>query len=390
MYKFILKNLIQDLGKSEISIYKNESDDHPLRNGKPHFIFSVENPKFPTEHNMSHQETLNELKSKNFKVHDIKGRYDGKDENSIMVEDPAPSAVKSLLEFAKKSGQESAIYSDGKGNHECHYLHGDKANKHVKGFGTSTPITPPDDNFSTMKDGTMFAHSIDWDNLYPKDRSMLRQHFRQEKLLKNEHIRKVYIPFALNKSEETGKETTLIHYSPKQGLSEISPAFHGERKIGMEAKHGAPENKLAFFYREGAKPEDLVTTGSLSKYVTKLDKGHRLYDIGEDGENVRPFLKAKADMKQINPGSVTNDDLHEELKKRGYHGFFNSKSSLPDAIAMFHSMPVHEEQELHPNDFKVASAKNHTSYDKALKTAQDTGHEDPHFLANLSTSLKNV
>jgi CheY-like chemotaxis protein len=95
-------------------------------------------------------------------------------------------------------------------------------------------------------------------------------------------------------------------------------------------------------------------------------------------------------MKQINPGSFTNDDLHQELKNRGYHGFFNSKSSLPDAVAMFHPMPVHEEQELHPNDFKVASAKNHTLYDKALKTAQDTGHEDPHFLANLSTSIKNV
>jgi hypothetical protein len=56
---------------------------------------------------------------------------------------------------------------------------------------------------------------------------------------------------------------------------------------------------------------------------------------------------------------------------------------------MFHPMPVHEEHELHPNDFKEVSADNHHKNDKVLNSAQqhaqETGHHNPKFLASLVT-----
>jgi hypothetical protein len=387
IHKKILK-LIKE--KQFSSLYKNEND-HPLYNKKPHFLFSVENPKFEVSHQTTHEDTINDLRAKGFKVHPLKGKYDGKIENSIMVENPSPAAVKALMGLAKMTGQESVIYSDGNGGHEYHYVNGENEGKHHKGHGTSIPIVAPQDNFSTMEDGTMFAHSLDFKNLYPQDKSMLRQHFRQEKLFKSEIKKRVYIPNNIRKSEHTGQEINLVHYSPEENLQEISPSFHGKRNIGMEAKRGAPEHKLAFFYREGAKPEEVVTTGAKAKYVTKLDHGHRLYDLGEDTEGVRAAAKAKADKRQINRGAVTNDDIHEELKNRGYHGFFNSKSSLPDVIAMFYPMPVYEKHQLHPEDFKQTSAIDRHKMDNlqqsAKQYAQEFGHHDPNFLANLAYDL---
>lgn len=388
-YKKILK-LIKDDHKLS-SIYKNE-ENHPLRNKNPHILFSVENPKFEVYHQTTHEDTVNDLRAKGFKVHPLKGKYSGKLENSMMVENPSPAAVKALMQLAKQAGQESAIYSDGNGSHELHYVNGEHEGKHHKGHGTSTPMQAPEDNFSTMEDGSMFSHSLDFSSLHPQDKSILRQHFRQEKLRKNEHKGRVYIPSNIRKSEHTGKELNLVHYSPEEDLKEISPDFHGKRKIGLEAKQGKPDHPLAFFYREGAKPEEVVTTGARAKYVTKLDAGHRLYDLGEDTEGVRPAVKAKADKKQINRGAFTNDDIHEELKNRGYHGFFNSKSSLPDVVAMFHSMPIHEKHGLHPEDFKEVSAIDRHRMDdfrqSANSHAEEHGHHNPEMLANLAYHLR--
>jgi len=383
-YKKILKiikknSILNDLYKSE---------DHPLKNQKPHLIMSVENPLFEVSHETNHEDTVNDLRAKGFKVHPLKGKYRGKTENSMLIENPSPTAAKALMQLAKQTGQESVIYSDGNGGHEYHYTNGENEGKHHKGFGTSIPLEAPEDNFSTMEDGTMFAHSLDFNALHAKDKSMLRRHFKQEKLQKNEYKGRVYIPTNIRKSEHTGKEEFLIHYSPEQNLKEINPEHHGKRKIGLESKQGKPEHPLSFFYREGAKPEEVVTTGAKSKYVTKLDSGHRLYDLGEDTEGVRPTVKKRADQKQINRGTYTNDDIHEELKNRGYHGFFNSKSSLPDAVAMFHPMDIHAEHDLHPEDFKEASSIDKHKMDglrqSAQTIAQQYGHHNPEMLANLA------
>lgn len=385
VYKKIFKSLQKQ--KLTADLYKSD-ESHPIQ--KPHILMSVENPKYEPVMNMDHESFVNHLRSKGYKAHNLKGKYDGKLENSVMVEDVSPHVAKKLMDLARHHGQESVIYSDGKGSHELHYVNGENDGKHYKGFGTSQPLIAPEDNFSTMENGDMFYHSFDFSQVHPNDKSMLRQHFRQSKLRKNEGDKvRVYIPESLKKSEHTGRGVSLVHYSPKKGLKEISPSFHGARKIGLEAKRGAPDHKLAFFYREGATPEDVVTSGSNSKYVVNLTPHHRLYDIGEDTEGVRPTVKARADQKEINRGAVTNDDIHEELKNRGFHGFFNSKSSLPDVVAMFDSHPVHEEHDLHANDFKKVSTKNHHAYDQALESAKQVskegGHHSPHFLASLVT-----
>jgi hypothetical protein len=384
-YKNLLKLIKKDHTIS--SLYKNE-ENHPLKNKKPHVLMSVEEPRFEVTHHTTHEDTINDLRAKGFKVHPLAGKYGGKMENSMMIENPSPTAVKALMQLAKQTGQESIIYSDGNGSHEYHYVNGENEGKHHKGFGTSIPLVAPEDYFSTMEDGTMFSHSIDFDNLHDKDKSMLRQHFRQEKLKKNEGLNRVYIPQNIRKSEHTGKEIKLVHYSPDENLKEISPNFHGKRKIGSEVKRGVPEHKVSFFYREGTKPEDIVTTGAKAKYVAKLNEGHRLYDLGEDSESVLGSVKARADKKEINRGAFTNDDIHEELKNRGYHGFFNSKSSLPDVVAMFHPMDIHEKHRLHPEDFKTASATDRHRMEEHRNTAQEharqTGHHNPEMLANLA------
>jgi hypothetical protein len=387
-YKKILKSL--KVAKDVSSLYKSEEGEHPLNNRKPHFIFSAENPMHEVKYEMSHEDMINNLKTKGYKIHELEGKYNNKNEKSIMVENPKPHAVKALMEYASNLGQDSAIYSDGRGSHEFHYLNGANKGKHHKGFGTNTSEVAPDDNFSTMEDGSIFSHSFNFDKLHDRDKSMLRQHFIQEHLKKSENssVKKAYIPSSLSKSEETGKETKLIHYSPKKNLKEISTSFHGSN-VRTTGERGAPEHKLAFFYREGAAPEQVVTSGANSKYVTKLDHGHRLYDLGEDSLGVRSAVKEKANKKMVNPGAFTNDDIHSELKDRGYHGFFNTKSALPSVVAMFHPMSVHAEHELHPNDFKEVSADNHHNNDKTLKSAEkyakETGHNNPKFLASLVT-----
>jgi len=388
MHRHFLKSLTKVT--EDISYFYKSEESHPLKNQKPHLIFSTENPMHSAEYEMPHEDMVHYLKSKDYKVHELKGKYGGKDEKSIMVEDIKPHQAKSIMKYAKYLGQDSAIYSDGKGSHELHYLNGVNANKHHKGFGTSLPLVKPEDNYSEMEDGTVFSHSFDFENLHPSDKSMLRQHFKQEALKKSEtNNKKFYIPSSLRKSEHTGKEMNLVHYSPKKGLKEITTDFHGSN-VRTTGERGAPEHKLAFYYREGATPEEVVASGAQSKYVAKLGSGHRLYDLGEDTENVRNIVKTRAEAKQVNPGAFTADDIHRELKDRGYHGFFNSKGALPDAVAMFHTMPVHEEHELHPNDFKKVSARDHHKYDKALSDAKQhaekTGHHDPKFLANLVTS----
>jgi hypothetical protein len=386
MYKKILENIKKE--HQFQTLYKSE-DNHPLRDGKPHFIFSAEEPRHEAKYEMSHDDMVNHLKSKGYKVHELQGKYGGKSEKSILVQNVKPHQTKALMNYAQNLGQDSAIYSDGNGSHELHYLNGDKAGTHHKGFGTSIPTVAPEDNFSTMEDGTMFAHSLDWNQTHPNDKSMLRQHMTQA-LKKSEGGQRPYIPAQLSKSEETGRETKLIHFSPQKGLKDISPEFHG-KNVRTTGEKGAPEHKLAFYYREGAKPENVVTSGAQSKYVTKLDRHHKLYDLGQDTEGVLPSVKNWADKKQINRGAYTNDDIHRELKDRGYHGFFNTKSALPDVVGMFHEMPVHEEHELHPNDFKEVSSKNHHEHEKALESARDhakqTGHHNPHFLARLKTEL---
>lgn len=133
-----------------------------LRN--PHFLFTSENPHVKPALKMSYEDTLSALKDMGYIAEPAQGKY-GAEEPSIMVHNVTPEQVGHLKKFAKALGQESAIYSIG-GKHEAHYLNGEKEGKIARGEGTMIHDKEPEDFYTKTKNGLIFAHQIDWDNLH--------------------------------------------------------------------------------------------------------------------------------------------------------------------------------------------------------------------------------
>lgn len=407
MYKKVLKNIHSDIRKKEgflENLFKNsDRKPHGIHDKIPHFIFSAENPMHPAKFSMSHNEALDFLRDKGYDVEEMKGKY-GKEESSIIIHNPPTHSLRHLNRLAQDLGQDSSIISDGH-RHEMHYLNGPYAGQHHKGQGTLLHDEAPEDYYSTLSDGTHFTHGFDFDKRH-KDSDFVKD--VQGKMKKSEQLI-INGKYRLAKAESgpkhklamAGPGTKLIHYSPKEGLDELHPDHHGVRKIGSEAKQGAPTHRMTFYYAEGVEPESLVTTGSKSKYVVELgDK--KLYDIAKDPQGLRDKArekaKAVADKRQINPGIVTppemRDAYHQEIKDAGFHGVYNSSldDTMSHAVGMFESMRPISEHKLHQNDFKETSAKDHHAMDRgkeeAQTFAQETGHHNPDFLHNLSNKFK--
>jgi len=387
MYKKILKQIkLHALPP----IYKGL--DSKLK--QPHVIFSAENPMYPenVKYNKTHEEVLDFLKQKGYNVGELQGHY-GQPERSIIVYNPSKKAVRHLMNLSHDLGQESSIYSDSY-NHELHFHGGKDAGKHLKGQGTAFHKKPPKDLFSTMDDGTHFTHQFDPNVLHDADKSMIGQDDKLSKsesragsalLIKNE---------APHKLETADPDTKLIHFSPTAGLTEIDPHYHGVRRIGQEAKQGRPEHPTSFFYLEGTEPESIVTSGTQSKYVSRLAH-HKLYDIGKDPENIRKELREKSMNQQINPGSYTRDDLDAAIKAKGYHGIYNSSlnDTMKNVVAMYHKVPVEKEMKIHHKDMKSATAEDHHANDQSLSEARDyansNGHHNASFLHNLNRKFSS-
>lgn len=398
MYKKVLENLkkVEVIG---LDLFKS-SDNHPVHNKKPHFIFSAENPLYPSKLNMTHEQVVDHLNKKGYKTEEVDGKY-GDEERSILVHNPPKHAIKNLKKLASKLGQESSIYSDGQ-KHEMHYHHGENAGKYNKGYGTNFYSEKPDDFYTTLSDGTHFAHNLDLDNFYenPKkekeDSGLLKSEEKEDKL--------PYIPQAeKHPLENLGEQTKLIHYSPTKGVKEIDPNYHRIRGIGAEAKQGAPEHKTSFYYLENIDPEPVVLTGSKSKYVTSLGN-KKLYDIYKDpdriGEKSLSKLKEEANNRNTNKGIVYPHEkrpaYHKAIREAGYNGFYNSgygaDHTMGNVVAMFDKMSPEEEYDIHPKDFRNTSTTDHHGEDRKIKEAkkfaQENGHHDHKFLNNLSNSIK--
>lgn len=407
-YKKVLKNIYSDIKKKEQfldRLCKNSDKKlHAIHDKLPHFIFSAENPMHPAKFTMSHEEALQFLTEKGYNVEPMEGKY-GKEEKSILVHNPPKSTYRHLMEFARNLGQDSAILSDSY-SHEMHYLNGPKVGQHHKGQGTLLHDEAPEDYYSTLSDGTHFTHGFDFDKRH-KDSDFIKD--IPGKMKKSEQLI-INGTYRLKKAESgpkhklarAGAGTKLIHYSPKQGLEELHPDHHGVRKIGSEAKQGAPTHRMTFYYAEGVQPESIVTSGSKSKYIVELgDK--KLYDIAKDPHSLRSKAREKAQNaaqnRQINPGLVRPDEMrdafHQEIKDAGFHGIYNSSldDTMSHAVGMFEPMKPIAEHKLHPNDFKETSAKDHHNLDahreSAKKYAEENGHNNPDFLHNLSQSFRD-
>jgi len=130
----------------------------------------------------------------------------------------------------------------------------------------------------------------------------------------------------------------LIHFSRVKGLKSIDPHYMGTGAPSQETRHGVPEVRSSYFYRADSEPEHLVTQGAVSKYHVTLPETHKLYDLANDHEG---HIKSAV---EANNGAYNSDMVLGKIRDAGYHGFYNSKSSLPNVVALFHSTPVHREE----------------------------------------------
>ena len=132
----------------------------------PHVIFSPSNPLFDKTLDMTPDEVLDMLKSKGLIAEAAMGKY-GEAEPSIIVHNVEHHHVPFLFDLAKQLGQESAILS-ANGKHEGHYLNGPNTGKVARGMGTMIHNKEPENFYTKTKNGLIFSHDIDWDNLHDK------------------------------------------------------------------------------------------------------------------------------------------------------------------------------------------------------------------------------
>ena len=132
----------------------------------------------------------------------------------------------------------------------------------------------------------------------------------------------------------------LVHFSTTPGLTTLDPEFQGTAgRHSPETKHGKPTHPRVYFYEEGTPTESVVTGGAKSKYIVKHPGHDKIIDIANDLENQQ---QAKQQWLQKPIGSM-QDAYFKLLKDKGYLGFKNSASGLPNVVAMFHATPVHAE-----------------------------------------------
>lgn len=396
MYKKVLKKI-----DNYNTLHKSITNKgNSVANRQLHFIFSVENPRAEQKYKMTHDQALEMLKNKGYNAEPVKGKY-GQEENSIIVHNPKKSSIKHFQQFAKDMGQESSIVSEN-GFHEMHFHHGENAGKHIKGEGTNFHKQQPQDYYSTLADGTHFSHNFDFENFHQPSKSKFFQ-LPDPKMQKNEStFNRTYPLITKNESKHPLHNPhplmNLIHYAPQQ-QERISPEYHGVRKIGAESKQGKPDHPMSFYYLEGVEPESIVTSGSRYKHIVPLG-GKKIYDIGTDPDNLssKAYEKAseEANQRQINRGLVRPDEhkrhYHQAIKDAGYHGIFNSSlptDTMSHVVGLFTTEKPSSILPLHPNDFKQTSTYDHHKHDLKVKEAQKLdGAVDPHFLVNLTNSLK--
>ena len=143
----------------------------------------------------------------------------------------------------------------------------------------------------------------------------------------------------------------LEHYSPTKGLKEISPKFQGSG-ADAQTQNRSSEHPHSFFYRSGSdlpQSDSHIQQGANSKYHIEIPEDAKLYDIGTDPEGHVKQLREQASSRQVNPGQISMDDVHGQLKNLGYHGFFHSThpvQGMSNVVGLYHSTPVTLEEKI--------------------------------------------
>jgi GNAT superfamily N-acetyltransferase len=151
------------------------------------------------------------------------------------------------------------------------------------------------------------------------------------------------------KSENNPLE--LEHYSHVQGLKQIDPN-QARTGVDQSSRSNQYRNKISFYYPKGYQnPEHVVTSRAKSKYTTKLNPEHKIWDIKTHGADLINQIK------QSNQGALDMDMFMDKLKEQGFHGFKTRPQGL-EMVAMFHPLDVaHEEKIGYNNDMKKSEIK---------------------------------
>lgn len=139
-------------------------------------------------------------------------------------------------------------------------------------------------------------------------------------------------------SSATTPLATLQHRSSIGGLTELDPAKYGTGQPGAELRRQAsyPQDFVGrtYFTREGGFVEPRFQKLP-HVYETSLPESH-LYDMGKDPGGFGPIASAQAGLDNARAMTLAE----KAVKDAGYKGYYNSTSSLPDAVALFHKTPV--------------------------------------------------
>lgn len=249
---------------------KNEEFQKPKI---PHLLFTTQKPRFAKVKNFGNNEVIDALTNHGFKAIPIKGKY-GKEENGIMVINPPSHKVRSILNFVKDLGQDSALYSDGE-NHELHILNGEHAGKHYKGNGTQWFNKKPSDYYTTTDNKHFFSHNISFDKHYPSEHSVLEQY-----------------------GESPWNKGKAVPYRKDEGDDfEKNENFPGRPKVQINPEHG---RQIADAYEQmkhdPEHPDVKAAYGALidetkKQYQNLLDSGLKISKIPQGQPNPYPTSK---------------------------------------------------------------------------------------------------
>lgn len=123
--------------------------------------------------------------------------------------------------------------------------------------------------------------------------------------------------------------TKLRHFSPKRGLTVLDPKFIGSGQLSWRERQdtGVP---VTFYYIAGTEPETLITGVSQAEYEATLPPEAKIFDLASGEPWVGEAWRANG------------TGLYKAIKERGFFGFLNTSSALPNAVAVFYPLPVHE------------------------------------------------
>ena len=139
----------------------------------------------------------------------------------------------------------------------------------------------------------------------------------------------------------------LEHYSTTPGLTMLDPSYYGSGKLSR-AERADMRVPVLFFYVEGTEPERLVTGGAQARYTTTLPPDVRIYDLGEDPEDMESHTRGRlvpyrgGPERIFQPGS--RSDMYAAIRDAGYAGFMNSGAGpMSNVITLFSPTPVEED-----------------------------------------------